>query len=175
MEKTFRMLKVGDRIYRTTIKNSEMQKNAIGGAEHEYIVKEIEQVDFYTFKLTLNRLKVTYDGKFIEDEDTKNSILVIQVDGNSSLKIQALDASIGDTFGLNINNVFFSTSKILLKEHLLGLVAQKRETANKLKALATKLYDNLWLVGLEASHINTTKEEEMQQEMDMMEAATMAL
>ena len=173
MEKTFRMLKVGDRIYQTTIKNSEVNKNAIGGAEYEYIVKEIEQLDFYTFKLTLNRLKVRYDGKFVEDEDTKNSILMLEVDGNSSLKIIPIQPE--DKFGLDINAIFYSTTKMELKEHLLNLVAQRREEANRLKTLATKLYDSLWLVGLEVSHINTTKEEEMQQEMDMMEAATMAL
>ena len=107
-EKTFRMLKVGDKIYRTMLTDSRVDKNAAGGAEMEFIVKEIEQLDFYTFRLTLNQLKVDYKNEFREDEDTKNRILVLEVDGNSSIK--CVETKKKDPYGLAINNIFYCTS-----------------------------------------------------------------
>ena len=47
MEKTFRLVKVGDKIYQTTIEDSQVKKDAAGNASVEFIVKEIEEVDFY--------------------------------------------------------------------------------------------------------------------------------
>ena len=173
MQKTFRTLKPGDRIYQTIFEDSHVNKNALGGAEHEFVVREIEQLDFYKFKLTLNKLKIHPNGEFYEDSETKNRILVINVEGN--LSIQMFEGKKKDDIGLAINNIFYSTTKKELKETLFNMVEKRREKAEKLKNYARQISVNLWISRMEISCINTTKEEEMEQEMDMEEAASMAL
>lgn len=179
-EKTFRLLKVGDKIYRTMLTDSRVNKNAAGGAEMEFIVKEIEQLDFYTFRLTLNQLKVDYKNEFREDEDTENRILVLEVEGNSSIK--CVETKKKDPYNLAINNIFYCTSKKQLAESVNKVIRLKQEKAKKIKEYAVSVLNNLQIAAMEAAYMNFKEEEEqekleeeMAQEMDMELAASMAL
>ena len=146
----------------------------------EFIVKEIEQLDFYTFRLTLNQLKVDYKNEFREDEDTKNRILVLEVDGNSSIK--CVETKKKDPYGLAINNIFYCTSKKQLAESVIKVIRLKQEKAKKIKEYAASVSNNLQIAAMEAAYMNFKEEEEqekleeeMAQEMDMELAASMAL
>ena len=179
-EKTFRMLKPGDKVHQVIVKNSQVVKNAVGGAETEFVVKEVKQIDFYNFQLVLNKLKVNINGEFYEDETTANNILVINVDGNSEIKRTEMEST--DTLGIGINTTFYGTKKRELRDYIFSVLEVKREKAERIKREINKFLDNLQITAMEATHMNFKQEdeqerleEEMAQEMDMELAASMAL
>ena len=181
MEKTFRLVKVGDRIYQTTIEDSQVKKDAAGNVSVEFIVKEIEEVDFYHSRLIMNKLKLELadDRKFVyvETEETKNSVLIIEVENNSSLKTVSIGKE--DSYGLTIDKIFYSPTKTSLKEHILGIFNYRAGKAEILKNLCNKITSRLQVSAMEVGMISTADEEkmfkEMNEEMDLEMAASMAL
>ena len=181
MEKTFRLVKVGDKIYQTTIEDSQVKKDAAGNASVEFIVKEIEEVDFYHRRLIMNKLKlkVASGGKFVyaETEETKNSVLIIEVENNSSLKTDSIGKE--DSYGLTIDKIFYSPTKTSLKEHIFKIFNYRGGKAEILRNLCNKIISRLQVSAMEVGMINTADEEkmfeEMNEEMDLEMAASMAL
>ena len=178
MNKTFRMVKVGDRIYKASIKDSVFVQDGAGGVAFEYVVKEVEQIDFYTFRFTLVRLKIKLnqnrDFEYTSEEDTGSKPITLVADGNNQIKVVSESNDSGN--GLyNIDGTYFATTKTKLKNTLIGLIESCQGRADEIKTKASTISNRMYICTLKASSINTRKEIEMEETVNLEEAASMAL
>ena len=180
MEKTFRMVNVGDVIYQAVIKDSQLQKNGVGISYSGYLVKEKKEISFYRIEFVITKLKFDYEygsrpkinkAKTVDREKD----IKIEVEGNNSIK--CVDIGQEDDLNININEILYSTTKTTLKETIVNIINKKTELAKKIKDRAQKVIDRTMISSIDLRSIDT-EDEEMEQEnvdMDMETIASIAL
>lgn len=175
MEKTFRMLNVGDVIYQAEIKNSQLQKNGGGISYNGYLIKEKKEISFYQIEFVITKLKFNYSremkGTLSKTEIAGDKDITIQVVGNNQTK--RVDTKEEDEFDININQIFYSTTKTALKECLTDVLHKKDEYAEKLKKKIDHILGCIMISSIELTTIDTKDEEEIT--IDAEEMVSMAL
>ena len=175
MEKTFRMLNVGDVIYQAEIKDSQLQKNGGGISYNGYLIKEKKEITFYEIEFVITKLKFNYSremkGTLSRTEIAGEKDITIQVVGNNQIK--RVDTKEEDEFDININQIFYSTTKTALKECLIDVLHKKDEYAEKLKKKIDHILGRIMVSSIDLTAIDTKDEEEIT--IDAEEIVSMAL
>lgn len=179
--KKFKDIKIGDRLYVATIKDSVIQKDCVGGIIVDYHVEAVfdnKQSD--RIGITFQKMRYQYKVGYVKEDRIEAGLMeeTRYFLKDAFISVLPILESENNEFGLQVNKKIISPTKTALVEALDNSISDNAEKIKKMSSaasIAKARNDGMrLLLSLSASKIEFEKEEEVK-ELTEEEFACMAL